>query len=157
MKRTIAAAVISLAIAAPASAATVWQGDLFISAFSSTCVGVGLGYTAQGVYAPAGLPGNSGIDELNVFHTDTAGHWEPVTGSTLNGATSFNFWHIDNLAAVAHTPARTGATFNITPLNVAATTQMVTVSAVITGYNNVSTCQVTMHGVLAKRPGTLPD
>ena len=166
MKRTFAAAAISLAMAASASAATktptVWQGDLFITMLSGTCSGVSVGYLAQAIYAPAGLPGNASVDQLALFPpvnaADGSGgpqQLQPAVGTTISGATSFNGWWIGNQAqAVQITNGETPLRFTVAPSTISATSTPV---VILSGTRTVPSCTLTFQGALALRPGTLPN
>ena len=166
MKYTITAVILSLATAAPASAAattppTIWQGDIFVASATSSCTTVTVGNRfAQVIYAPANLPGNGGTDQIAVFSDgpkNQAVQWQPVPGPTLNGATSFNIWHIDNLAEVIQSQNTSGPTFTIKPSTISSNTGPITFTLTSNNFNNTTGCDVTFKGALGKRPGTLPD
>ncbi|MGO9485129.1 MAG: hypothetical protein ACLPX9_11180 [Rhodomicrobium sp.] len=173
MKRTLtAAAALSLAMAASASAATttppsIWQGDMFIATLATSasasgpCTGVNLGYLGQAIYAPANVGSNGVTDQLAIFEPKNGpkggGHQVQPTppATTLNGATSFDWLHIDFQAGATPSAGVTGQTFTITPSSISATTQTVNISISMLNYN--PTCDVTLQGALALRPGTLPN
>ncbi|MGO9485130.1 MAG: hypothetical protein ACLPX9_11185 [Rhodomicrobium sp.] len=167
MKRIFAAAVLSLATAASASAAakapTIWQGDLFVASVTSACSGINLGYFGQAIYAPAGLPGNSTTDQLVIFTPANgadprfgAMQFAPLNGGTLNGATSVAIWSIDNQAGVHQKQGTLSTPMAISPSNISANTQTVTVSVTNFDVGN-SGCAVNFQGALALRPGKLPN
>ncbi len=171
MKRTLAAAALSLAMAASASAATatrpaIWQGDMFIASVSTSASASGpctvnLGYLGQAIYAPANVGSNGATDQLAIFEPKNGpkggGHQVQPTppATTLNGATSFDWLHIDFQAGATPTAGVTGQSFTITPSPISATTQTVNISISMPNYN--PNCDVTLQGALALRPGKLPN
>ena len=118
-------------------------------------------YFGQVIYAPANLPGNSTTDQIALFAGPSpkgqAVQWQPVPGPTLNGATSFTSWHIDNLAQVSQNQNTSGLSFTIEPSTISSNTSTITFTFISNNYNKTAGCIVTFEGALGKRPGSLPD
>src|SRR3954449_4039286 len=94
MKRAFITAALFAGLVLPASAATTWQGDMFITAISEsspgmscTAVGLGVGDFARAVFRPKNVPGNGTSDFLAWHFARNAGQLAP-TGGVLNGATT---------------------------------------------------------------------
>lgn len=161
MKRIFAAAILSLATAAAANAATaptIWQGDVFITSFTGPCSTYAGATVGQAIYAPAGLSGNGTNDQLALFLTQGAAHQAQPAGSatTFNGATTLNWLDITKLASINRQTGMTGELITITPA-ATSTTQTVTVSIskLMAAYGDG--CFATMQGALSVRPGNLPN
>ncbi len=158
MKCTLAATAIVLATAAAANAATLWQGDLFITTASNGCpsLGTNVGDFAQVIFAPQGLPGNS-TDQLSAFFPrGAATQIEPASGGSLNKATSYNLTNIDLNNANTATVPQSALNIKVTPYPVKAG-NVVTISFSIANfYSSNNACSVTLSGTLIQRPGNLP-
>jgi hypothetical protein len=157
MKYTLTTAALVLAMTAAADAATLWQGDMFISTATSACssVGTNAGDFVQAVFAPKKLQGNSTTsDQFAIFRPrGSAAQIVPKSG-TLNGATTFTLTVIEN--AAVHTISETTSPITVSPATITATTPTVTITWAQAGWDTTG-CNVTLQGILARRPGSLPN
>jgi len=157
MKFTLAAAAIALATTAAANAAgaaTVWQGDMFITTDTKTTsacnsVGIATGDFVQAIFTPKNLP-NVPTDQLAVFFLRGSAHQivpkSPAT--TLSGATSVKITHINHDAGLKTEIITLGPIQITSP---ATGIQSVTILVPDLGDG----CKATFKGVLTQRPGNL--
>lgn len=159
MRSILATTAIVLTMTAAADASTLWEGDLFIAAANTACatVGVSAGDFWQAVFAPKNLTGNSKTsDQFAVFRPrGSAAQITPNTG-TLNGSTVVTMTVIENAAVKTNKDVTFSPAIKVVPATITATTPSVEVTMAVTGLDGVG-CNVTFHGILAHRPGNLPN
>lgn len=161
MKRFLLSAAALICLASPASAITVWQGDLFVTATvggaACTAVNMNVGNFARGVFRPKGLGDNGTSDLLSWHFSASSGQIATAPNVALDGATSatvriiygsagfnqFNNWAISGADV---TPPAPGA-------GTATVTVQVTVQDIYSKKpTQLSGCDVTFRGTLAKKP-----
>jgi hypothetical protein len=152
MKRTVAAAAISLAISAAAGGAAnalpLWQGDMYITAISG-CAGTGnsIGDFGQAIFSP--LASNGVTDRLALFSPrGSASQFMPSSGTTLNGATSFTVTQLSHAGTAAQYTNLAEGAFTVSPAAPTASNKTLNITAPLVNFAGVAGCNVTMHGVL---------
>ena len=160
MKRTLLAAMTLACIASPASAITVWQGDLFVTAVvggaACTAVNMAKGNYARGIFRPKNVADNGTSDLLSWHFAGSSGQVVP-TGGSLNGATKgivriiygsagfnqFNNWTLSGADVTPDAPTAANQTVDI----------QVTIQDIYSkNPTTPSNCDVTFKGTLAKKP-----
>jgi hypothetical protein len=161
MKRTLLAAMTLACIASPASAITVWQGDLFITAAvggaACTAVNMNVGNYARGVFRPRGVSDNGTSDMLSWHFSASSGQVFMAPNVPLDGATSATVRIIYGSAGFNQFNNWTLSGVDVTPAAPTAATKTVAVQVTIQDIyskkpNQPSNCDVTFQGTLARKP-----
>jgi len=157
MKYTLATATATLALTAAANAATVWQGDMFVATATSACgsAGINAGDFWQAIFAPKGLPGNNASsDQFALFHPHGfAAQIVPKSG-TLDKAIAITLTTIRSDATTKINASAGNHSFTVSPPAPSTGTASVTISWTQTDWFTTG-CNVTLNGVLVRRPGDL--
>jgi hypothetical protein len=150
MRRLLLATIALASLAVPASARTVWQGDVFITAANSICQSAGwpVGNYLRVEFRPHNLTDNGSNTYLGLYSPRSAQTYS-IAGKGLVAGT----YAAGGITSTAF-PQGWTSTFSGVSVSPAPklTTKTVTIKATITNFFNNTGCTVTIQGAAFQRP-----
>jgi hypothetical protein len=147
-------AVVAAGFHTPAHAQHTWQGDLFLSDVTAACPAANIdnGNFLRGVFRKGGLPGNPGSDTISGVGQRAAFHVSP-TGGVLRNASRGTVRSISGRSGYSEAvDVIFSPRVRVTPSSIGTTTATVRIELTVPNFLNVTGCNVTLKGTLAKRP-----
>lgn len=152
LKRAIFLAAALAASAAPASAATVWVGNVFVTAAASVCgASAAVGDYATLIYRPASVPLGNGANSYLAYVSPRSSFAMTVPNNTFRPLVNYAGQFVSSTLKFGTSSGGITA-WTMTPATLSATTTHAQLTTTLANFFATTGCTVTLRGDLELAP-----